>query len=168
MNVTGNLDVLMSLTSTEPLDLSTPRDTLTMSDRKAITNGTGADQANLVWHDQRTLASGANEELDLAGGLTDAYGGTVTFAKIKAILITNPDTASTLIIGGAAANGWTAMFADSTDKIVIRPGGRFYMEAADATGLAVTAGSGDLLKIEHGAESSVAIDYKIAIAGVAA
>ena len=166
MDVSGSLDVPYLITATKALDLTTVRDALSWTDKTTISDGTGANQADLIWHDQRTLASGANEELDLAGSLSDAFGDTVTFAKIKAMLITNPDTASTLKVGGAASNAWATWVANSTDIIVIRPGGRFYIEAPDANGYAVTAGTGDKLKILHGAESSIAINYKIAILGI--
>jgi len=168
ITVTGSLQVTISLTSAKSFDLSTPSDVLTSSRKTTITSGTGANQVDQVFHDIRSLASGANEELDLAGSLTNAMGETITFDMVRAIMIYNPDTASTLIIGGAAANAWEPWAGAAGDKLVVRPGGRIYMEAPDANGLDVTAATADKLKIEHGAESSIAIAYEIIIAGAQA
>src|SRR5690349_14906604 len=41
--------------------------------------GTGNNQANTMFADTRTLTASSSENLDLAGGLTDPLGGTLTF-----------------------------------------------------------------------------------------
>ena len=61
------------------LDNSTPNDPFTLTHAIAFAFGSGASQYDLVWHDTRLLAAGASEELDVAGGLTDAFGNTLTF-----------------------------------------------------------------------------------------
>jgi hypothetical protein len=50
-----------------------------------LADGTGADQANLIYLAERTVASGANDDLDLAGSLTDPSGAVLTFARIKSV-----------------------------------------------------------------------------------
>lgn len=129
-------------------------------------DGTGANQANLVWSDSRTLASGATENLDLAGVLTGMLGGTVTFSCIKAIRVRSAAGNTTnLLIGGAASNGFAGCFGDPTDTVKVKPGGEFLWIDPGAAGEPVTAGTGDLLKIANG--SGAAATYTIEILGEA-
>ena len=53
---------------------------------------------------------------------------------------------------------------DPTDKISVRPGGAFILIAPDATGYAVTAATGDLLKIANSA-GTTSVTYDIIIIG---
>lgn len=158
------LKILATLTSA--LDLSTPTDALTKDYSINLGDGNGANQANQVFHDQRTLAASASEELDLAGGLTNPLGQTVTFTKIKALLIrAAAGNTNDVLVGGAAANGFIAPFGDATDVIKVKPGGTLLLVAPDADGYAVTAATGDLLKIANSAAGS-GVTYDIVAIGV--
>jgi hypothetical protein len=128
-------------------------------------NGTGADSADKLWTDRRTLAPSANESLDLAGTLLDAFGATLTFARIRAIIIAAA-TANTnnVIVGGAASNGFISWVGTATDTIAVRPGGVFALIARDATAYAVTAATADLLKIANSG-AGTSITYEVAIIG---
>lgn len=151
---------------TKTNDLSTTKDRVELVISQAFANGTGNNQADLIFHDKRTLADGASENLDLSGSLTDVFGSTLTFAKIKAIIIQNLSTTQILTVGGAAANALINWVADATDKINIPPGGAFCIMAPLA-GFAVTAGTGDILKIANGGAGDPA-DYNIWIIGTSA
>lgn len=130
-----------------------------------ITNGTGANQANEMFTDTRQLAASGTEDLDLADGLTDAFGNTLTFTKVKALIVqAAAGNTNNVIVGGAAANGFTTIFDDATDQIVVRPGGAFALIAPDATAYAVTEGTGDLLTITNSAGGTT-VDYTIVIIG---
>ena len=125
-------------------------------------NGTGSGQASKAFTDTRTLGSGATENLDLAGGLTDALGNTLTFAVVKAIEIrAAAANTNNVEVGGAGTMGFSGPFKSITDIIAIPPGGRFLV-AHPGAGWTVTAGSGDLLKITNsGTGSSVTYSVKI-------
>ena len=69
------------------LDLSTAQDPVLVALLSTLANGTGSGQASQVFTDTRTLAGSATEDLDLAGSLTNAFGTTLTFTKIKAIIV---------------------------------------------------------------------------------
>lgn len=147
-----------------PLAIS-PSLTLNLS----YAQGTGAGQADRVHISRRTLAGAANESLDLAGSLTDPFGAVLTFARIKAIIILlQPTTAAAFLrVGGAAANGFVNWVADATDKVIVRngpKGGFLALGCGDATGYPVTAGTGDLLKIENG-DASLAATYDLCVIG---
>lgn len=163
---TGNVRITVggTLTNTDS-DLQTTTSTLSYSQTHNITNGTGADQANMVWSDTRTLTASASESLDLAGGLTDGFGSTITFTKIKGIVI-NAASANTnnVLVGGAASNQFINWVSDATDVIVVRPGASFVLMAPDSTGFAVTAGTGDLLKVANSA-GTTSVTYDIILIG---
>ena len=69
------------------LDLGTVALPIDVQASIALDNGTGANQADKVFTDTRTVTTGATDSLDLAGSLTDAFGATITLARVKAILV---------------------------------------------------------------------------------
>ncbi len=164
-NLETTLTLLMTWDFTNALDLSTPRDKNTLTCSDSLGQGTGSAQADLVWHDERTL-TGTSESLDLAGSLTNAWGSTVTFAKVKGILIhnTNTTTLKVLAIGGAVATQFVNWVANSSDIVNIGPDGLFLLWSP-VDGYAVGAGASDILKIDAGANT---ITYDIVIVGTSA
>ena len=129
-----------------------------------LESGTGSGQASKLFSDERTLAASATENLDLAASLIDAFGATITFASIKAIYIEAADgNTNDVVIGGAESNAFVGPFGDATDKIKIRPGGRFVW-AAPKTGFAVTAGTGDILLVANGG-AGTPVTYRIVLIG---
>jgi hypothetical protein len=168
--LTGKFKFQAQLTQTGTNDLSTATNKIdgTSLPSWVIASGTGANQADLVWSDQRTLTTGASEELDLSGSLVDAFGTTLAFARIKALVIYAATGNGALIqVGGSAANGFVNWVASATDIINVRAGGTFALIAPDATAYAVTAGTGDLLKITNTDGGAAAI-YDIYIIGASA
>lgn len=127
-------------------------------------NGTSSGQVSKEFTDTRTLGSGATENLDLAGSLTDALGATLTFAVVKAIEIrASSSNTNNVEVGGAATMGFVGWFKSVTDIIVIPPGGQFCI-AHPGAGWTVTAGTGDLLKIANSSTGSSVV-YSIKIVG---
>ncbi len=164
-SLTTVLQFVMTHTYTNALDLSTPADEFRLDLSDTLANGTGADQADQVWHDRRTLAA-TTENLDLAGSLTNAFGSTLTFALIKGLLVHNRQTTAgeTLTIGGAASAAFL-LFNDATDKYVLGPNGIFFVWKPCAAGRAVTTTSADILKMDAGTAS---VSYDIWIIGASA
>lgn len=169
MPLTSSLTVQLGAALTRVDDIgSTARDDLLWNFAKSLANGTGANQADRVWRDQRTLAASANEDLDLAGALTDALGGSAVFARVKAIVVRASDAnTNNVVVGGAASNQFVGPFGAGTHTVAVKPGGIFAVFAADATAWAVTAGTGDLLRIANSA-GSTAVTYDIIIIGASA
>lgn len=108
------------------------------------TDGSGALGANLLYQATRTF-SGSTDNVDLAGVLTDSYGSTVTLVRVKAILIVNNSTTNTVTVG-AGTNPWLTLL-NSTGTVTLPAGAWFAAATGDATGWAVTAGTGDILKL---------------------
>lgn len=136
----------------------------------SFASGIAAGQADVIFSDTRTLSASSNEDLDLAGGLTGAFGASLTFAKIKAVLIVAAaGNTNNVIVGGAASNTFSSIFGDATDKVVIRPGGVFLLAVGtgDLNAYGVTATTGDLLRVANsGAGTSVT--YDIIVVGTSA
>jgi hypothetical protein len=128
----------------------------------ALAEGTGANQADILFTDERTLAASATEDLDLAGVLTDAFGATIAAAEVVAILVI-ADVANTnnVVVGDATAP--VPLFGGTNPTFAVKPGGFFFVAAPNAAGLlTVGAGSTDDLKIANSG-SGTGVTYQIAI-----
>ncbi len=160
----NNTKLTLSLASTQtnPLDLATGQAPLNYLKSIALSSGTGTNQADRIWHDQRTLAASGSETIDLAGALTDVFGATLTFARIKMVLIVASAANTNAVNVNREATNGVPLFLAASDGIPVRPGGLFCWAAPDATAVAVTAGTGDLLAIANsGAGTSVTYDVVI-------
>ncbi len=128
-----------------------------------LASGTGANQADIVWADERTVASGAADDIDLAGVLSSAFGTTITAVEVVAFLLINApldpaDAANTttLTVGGDAAA------VPNITSGPLGPRGVMLLVDPDANGLAtVTATTGDIIQITN--SSGAAAVYQVAI-----
>jgi len=140
--------------------LGTNRVTVDQDYSKSWADGTGVDQVNKRYSREHTIAASGTLNLDLAGSLTDEYGATVTFARVKKIKIVLTTTAASTIQVGGGSNPLAAL----TNAITLRPGGRLDLEAPDATGYVVTAGTGDILRIVNDS-GAASVTVKVIILG---
>lgn len=153
----------------DELDLSTVADTARLEYSRSLADGTGADQADKVWHDQRIVAAASDDDLDLTNLTSSIFGSTVTinFAKVKAILLVNTSTTSgdELRVGGAGAGGnaFGAPFNGDQDAVVEAGADSALLLSNKTDGWTVTAGTGDILRINN--PTGNAITYQIAIIG---
>lgn len=132
-----------------------------------LSSGTGNSQCDLQYRAQRTLAASANEDLDLAGVLADAFGSTLTFVKVRGIWIrAATGNTNSVIIKPASSNGFTGPFGAATHTITL-PAGGVFMATAPAGGWTVTAGTGDKINIANSAGSTT-VTYDIHIIGASA
>ena len=169
MSLKTQISARLSAVLTSVLDLVTSTAPLTVSASMDWASGTGANQADKVFSDERTLSASASENLDLAGSLTDAFGVAITFAKVKAIAIfAAAGNTNDVVVGGAASNGFVGPFADATDAIKVKPGGFVIMAAPQAAGLGtVTGGTGDILKVANSG-GTTGVTYQTVIIGTSA
>jgi hypothetical protein len=165
--LSSSLSISGRFTLTNALDLSTPKDDLSYSFSDTLTTGTGLDSADRLWHDTRTLSATTAEDIDLAGVLTDGLGATVTFAKIKGLIIENTSSTSGCILNvGNGTAGISSWVGNVNDICKIGPGGILLLWNPSLAGYVVTATTADILKIENLGGSSV--DYKIILIGTSA
>lgn len=162
---TSKIILKFEVQPTRSLDMLTIAAPLSYSKEYSWTSGAGADQAQQMFTDSRTLTASTSEELDLAGSLTNGFGQTITFTEICAIYIeASSANTNNLLVGGAASNGLVNWVSNVNDEIIVRPGGSILLIARDADGYAVTADTGDLFRIENAA-GSTSVTYKIVIVG---
>jgi len=169
-----SLDVKASINwlHQETLALSTVADASQVDYRGDLDDGSGEDQADTLWHDERTLSNGASEDLDLTDLARTLFGdaASVGFAAIKSLLLVNTATVAgeDLVIGGAGvgAQGWGAPFRDDPDAELLIPAEAVLLLVNKKDGWDVDAGVADQLRITNLGTGSVT--YKIVIAGVGA
>ena len=154
----------------EALDLSTVADSAILEYSESLADGTAVDTADKVWHDTRSITTGANDDLDMTALTHSIFGSTVTitFAKVKAILIVNTSetTGDELRIDTSVANAILTPFASSaTTKIEIGADSALLL-SSKKDGWAVTAGTGDILRIHN--PNAGTVSYKIVIIGTSA
>lgn len=165
MAVTANVQVMVTGKHTSALDLGTAELGFAASLAAQLASGTGSGQVDRVFTDQRTLSASANEDLDLAAALTDAFGATITFAKVKAILIiADAGNTNNVQVTRPGSNGVPAFLA-AGDGVAIKPGGAFLLY--DPVGITVTAGTGDLINVANSG-GSTGVTYKVIILGTSA
>lgn len=164
MALTSKITLELSAVQTGSNDFGGPEFTPVMRKVLNLASGTGANQADLLFADTRTLTASATEDLDLAGVLADAFGSTITMAEVVAIFIF-ADSANTnnVVVGDATSP--VPLFGGTTPTFSVKPGGFFCVGAPNASGLfTVGAGSTDDLKIAN-SSSGTSVTYTIAILG---
>lgn len=142
---------------------------INLSYSSPLSSGTGANQADKIYSTTVTLAGSATSDLDLAGALTDALGSALTFARIKlvGVFAAAANNASNLMqVTRPSANG-VPLFLAAGDGIALRPGACFIWHSPEATGVAVTAGTGDLLTFTNGAGTNT-ISADVVVIGASA
>lgn len=116
----------------------------------ARAQGTSAGQVDKVFADDLSVGT-TPLDLDLAGGSNvkdPASQADQTFARLQAVFVVNTHATQTLIIGGDANS--VPIFGAAAHTISIGPGGLFAWDFG-ADGVAVTAGTGDIVQIEGSA-----------------
>jgi hypothetical protein len=145
---------------TSALDLGSPEYNINFTASQSWTNGTGAQQANNAYTDVRTIIGGANEDLDLSGVLSNAFGTSLLATRVKEIIIYSLTTSvGTLAVTRPATNG-VPIFKAAGDGIDLVAGGLFHYRNPLATSIAVTPSTGDLINF---AATGGNVTYQIVI-----
>jgi hypothetical protein len=159
--VTSGIEIVQSAVLDEGVSTFKAAADLTPVDMPA---GTSSGQVSKAFTDTRTIAAATNDDLDLAGVLTDALNNTLTFAVVKAIeIIASEDNSGNIIVGAApTASCFQGWFGDVSDTETIAPGGRLLKH--NPAGWTVTPGTGDKLRINNPHTSATAV-YEIRAVG---
>lgn len=167
MALTATVKLGVNATQTSSVDLGTITFPLSYANSLSYTSGTGTGAADRMFTDTRTLPASANEDIDLSGSLTDAFGVTVTFARIKAVIVV-ADSANTNSVNviRPASNG-VPLFLAASDGIQLAAGEMFMWAGNGATGKAVTASTADLINIANSA-AGTSVTYTIIVIGASA
>jgi hypothetical protein len=111
-NVTGSGSISLNDTFTYSTGFNTGQSvaqTRTINSNQ-LSNGTAADQINLVGAVRLTFTASTPQTIDLTTALLDPSGSAVAFSKIKRLLIkfVSPTTdGATVTIKHGTSNGWT-------------------------------------------------------------
>lgn len=134
----------------------------------ALASGTGANQADKVFTDLRTIAASGTDDVDLAGALTDGLGQTITFVKVKVIIVLAADAnTNNVVIGNHPTAAFLGPFGAAAHTASVKPGGIAAFACKDAAGWAVTPTTADLLRITNSA-GGTSVDYTIIVIGTSA
>jgi hypothetical protein len=122
-------------------------DRLTLALRFDFEDRAGALGAQVQYNALRTLGVSGSEDLDLAGGLVNRKGKTVTLTKLKGLAVRAPaDNVGNVTLRTSHTNGMTSLLSGD---LVLKPG------------WAVTAGTGDLIRVLAAEDDT----YEIALWG---
>lgn len=164
MSLTAHINARIAATQTGSNDLGTVSAVLELAFTQALASGTGANQADLIFADTRTLTASSTENLDLRGSLTDAFGSTLAMVELVAVLVTADSANTNNVVLGDATNP-IDIFGGTNPTFSVKPGGVFLVAAPNASGLvAVDAGSGDVLKVTN-SSSGTSVTYSIIAIG---
>lgn len=162
MALTTTVSVDLRANQTKALDQRVVTDPILMQLAATLADGTGLNAANKVFYDERTLTTGATEDLDLAGVLTDSFGTTLTFTKIRLIAIKADAANTTTITVGNGTNPFL-LFGSGAHTIALDADSFFMVIKPSVAAMAVTAATGDILKMANAAGASAT--YRILVVG---
>lgn len=172
-NLTLKLNLTGEMVISGTAGLSTPKSTVAIGSGQwgAMTldltyGAAGANKVKQGWRDQRVLAAGANDDLDLAGSLTNELGESVVLTSIKLLLIAivAPDGIKKLRVG---AQGLAQAFQGPFGGVLAAD----FLEIDNWCpcinhpwdGYPIVAGATDKIRINN--PSAVSVTYNILAAG---
>lgn len=121
-------------------------------------SGTADNQADKVHQSSRSLATGANETVDLTT-ITDPAGAALSLAEVVILVIESSSSNTTaLTIEGGASNPWTALLASGA--LTLKPGGKLVLVAPKDGSYAVS-GSSKTLKFTNGSGATAAFTLTV-------
>jgi hypothetical protein len=165
MSLSASIKLSVSGSLSNAIDIGSAGYSFNKTYTNNFANGTGANQANNIWTDSRSVNASSNDDLDLAGSLTNAFGATLTFTNVKAIIIkSDADNGDDLEVGAEGSADFATFFGDASDKIIVPPGGMFCLTNPGADGFGVTATTGDILRIAN-TDSGGSATYEIIVIG---
>lgn len=163
VSITAKLDIIQLLAA--DLAVGGYADMRILQDFSAtMANGTGAAQASQVFQKTGTLAGSASSNFDLAGSLSNIFGVTITFTKIKLMWFRAAaanNVANNLQVSRGSSNGFV-WFLGASHGFYLAPGA--WNLWYDPAGVAVTAGTGDIITLTNGAGSNT-ITYDMILVG---
>lgn len=101
---TVDLDLIHRVTD---VDLSTPFDLVRQTYSTVWSNGDDDDEANIQFHERRTLTAGSSQTYTLDdASLSDQFDTALTFAYLKCLFLFNRSTTVALKIGQPSTYAW--------------------------------------------------------------
>jgi len=145
--------------------IADPTLTAALESVKSLTDGRGADEADLIYVTSFNLAAGANLDIDLSGSADKTrFGDDLAFNLVRGIMLKNKSEtdAAVLRLGGIGATGLVNWISSNAAYVNVGPG-VFLIHRTDATGYGVTATTADVLRVTN--PGAAAITGELAIWG---
>ena len=164
--VAGTVKISAAWVATKTVETIAGTFSDTLQKSLTFTGGTGDAQLDTHYIEKaKSLAGSGTDTYDMQAALTNVFGDTFLPISMKVlILVNNSGTGAILTVGGAA-NQVPFMATPATDKLIVPDGGFFaWAVSLDASGIAVTAGTGDILTIIETAAQTAT--YDLLVAGV--
>lgn len=123
-------------------DMSVPALALTKSISDTLSNGEGSGKAEVLYMD--TLSGAGPHTVDVFGGITDAFGNTISMDQIKGLLIHNKSTTTgeyVDVFGGAGIQT-VEYCSGNTDEIRVHPEGILFLWSPGAAADCPSPGAG--------------------------
>ena len=167
-DIRGTIKTAVSLTHISGATASTVYETISdpwtwgATSANVGTNG-AANDLNMVYISNATIAGSGTNTLDLYGTLLDSFGATLNFARIKLLIVapTNAMAGQSVTLLASAANGMTNALPATGNPVLC--GGVFFLAAPTAIGYTVSNGVCDVIDIRN--DSTNAAVVKVVIAG---
>ena len=132
-----------------------------------LTNGTGNQQGNQAYAQLYTIAAGANADIDLnSGSILGLVNAVASFTKIKKIVVAIKDHDGTkkVRVGPQGVTNGAQLWFGGTGATCYEEVVEWTVKVNSYGGWTVTAGTGDILRINNPTAGSV--DVYIAIVGL--
>ncbi len=163
--LTTQIRLQVSSTGQLGVGLTTVTNPVSEDYTQLFSSGTGASQASNIYHAERTITASSSEDLDLNGTLLNGFGVTLSFTKIRALIIHAAAANTNDVVIGGVNTTITSIFSDTSDKLKIKPGGTLLLTAPAAAGYALTAGSADVLTVAN-SSSGTSVVYDVIAIGI--
>jgi hypothetical protein len=144
----------------EPVDTSAP------SFVRDLASGTGANQANIYYREERTITTGGSFVLDLNGTSNqDIFGQNLAMTAVVGIhVITAPadDSAAANTTNVTITTTLANIFGGTTPSVIMAPGESFQRANAGASGLcAVTPTTADTITFTNASGASAKVQIAV-------
>lgn len=156
-SLTTSLRVKLATSYTGTNVLGAPTANSVLESVMNLANGVAAGQADIPFFAERSVAASTNDDIDLAGVLTGAFGATITAAKMKVLAIYNGNAAGVANLSdltiGLGTNPFLGFLGGTLPTIgPIKPGGILLIACPALAGIGtVTGGASDILRVANGA-----------------
>lgn len=126
-----------------------------------LANGVAKDQANVLYSSTQAIGTGATVSLDFAGGgLTDAFGAAVAPVKVKCVYLAAAAANTTTVTAMGDTNNIPFLSTKAT-TFALPPGAIYLYCDPSLAAVAVTAATGDILKLVNAAGATANVDVVI-------
>ncbi|MHC4406549.1 MAG: hypothetical protein ACYTG0_43545 [Planctomycetota bacterium] len=165
--LTGTTTMSIQTTHNAVDEMGTTTESKKTQQQTSYSNGYGDNEINMHYRAQLAVTA-AHQDLDLYNSLTDVFGRTIIFERIRSLLIKNLSTVDGDNVNfgpDGQANAWTDPFdGDGNGKMRVTAGGAVCLDAPLGVGYEITTTS-QFLRIAYDAVSTT-VNIQLEIIGV--